>query len=111
MPSLARDDEDRLGADIGIRLHDLPRGGKNLGLFLLALDVLAIELLCERAHLLAEGLVGRQQEPRRNVRRAHPAGRVHTRSQHERHMETVDRLARQAGDVEQRTKADFVRAL
>ena len=64
----------------------------------------------ERAHLLAHRLVARQQQPRRDVGRAHAAGGVHARRDHEGDVIAVDRLAGQAGDVEQRAQADLVRA-
>ena len=85
-------------------------GREDLGFLLLALDVLAVELQRERAHLLAPA-------PRRSasssrvgdVGRAHAAGGVDARRQHERDVIAVDRLAGQAADVEQRAQADLVR--
>ena len=72
-------------------------------------DVLAIELLRQRPRFVAHRFVARQQQPGRDVRRAHPAGGVHARRQHERDVIAVDGLAGQAGDVEQRAQADLVR--
>ena len=46
-----------------------------------------------------------------DVRRAHAAGGVDARRQHEADVIAVDRLAGQAGDVEQRAQADLVRSL
>ena len=110
VPAVAGDDEDRSRADVRI----------GLTIFLAAATIsassscrrtfLAIELHRQRPHLLRHRLVGGQQEPRRDVRRAHAAGRVDARRQHERDVIAVDRLPGQAGHVEQRAQADLVRA-
>ena len=73
-------------------------------------DVLAVELFGQRPRLVAQRLVGRQQQPGRDVRRAHAAGGVDPRREHERDVVAVDGLARQAADVEQRAQADLVRS-
>ena len=52
-----------------------------------------------------------QQQPRRDVGRAHAAGGVDARRHHEADVIAVDGLAGQAGGLEQRAQADLVRAL
>ena len=74
-------------------------------------DVLAIELQRQLAHLLGHRLVVRQEQARGDVGRAHAPGGVHARRQHEADVIAVDRLSRQARDVEQRPQADLVRPL
>ena len=63
------------------------------------------------ARLVAQRLVGREQQARRDVGRAHAPGRVHARRQDERDLVAVDRLAGQARRLEQRAQADRVRPL
>ena len=88
---------------------DLLRRRQDLGFFLLPLDVLAIELQRQLPHLLGQRLVVGEQQARRDVRRAHAAGGVDARREHEADVIAVDRLAGQAADVEQRAQADLVR--
>ena len=51
-----------------------------------------------------------QQQPQRDVGRAHAAGGVHARREHERHVVAVDRLPREARALDERAQADLVRA-
>ena len=88
----------------------LPRLGDDRGLFLLAARVLLVQLLGQLARLVRQRLVARQQQPRRDVRRAHAAGRVHPRRQAEADVVAVDALPGQAGRVDQRPQPDLVRA-
>ena len=97
MPAVAGHDEDRARADIGIGLHDLLRGGEDLGFFLLPPDVLAVELQRPAPRLVAHRFVARQQQPRGDVGRAHASGGVDARREHERDVVAVDRLAGEAG--------------
>ena len=110
MPSLAGDDEHRSRADIRIGLDDLPRRREDLRLFLLAPQVLPIELHRETPRLVGHRLVGREQQPRGDVGRAHAPRRVDARRQQKRDVVAVDRLAGQPRDVEQRAQSDLVRA-
>ena len=68
VPAVAGDDEDRSRADVRIGLHDLLRGGEDLGFLFLPPDVLAVELQRQRAHLVAHRFVAGQQQPRRRCR-------------------------------------------
>ena len=95
VPPLGGQDEHRSGTDIGIGLDDLPGRRENRGFFLLPADVFAIEQQRQRACFLAHRLVAREQQPRRDIGRAHAAGRVDPWGQHERDVVAVDRLARQ----------------
>ena len=61
------------------------------------------------ARFVAHRFVGREQQPRGDVGRAHAPRRVHARREDERHVVAVDRLAAQARGVEQRAQADGVR--
>ena len=110
MPAFAADDQDVVGADGRIGLDRLLRLRHELGFFVLALEVLVVQLLREPARLLLERVVGREQQPGRDVRRAHAAGRVDARREHERDLIAVDGLAGQAAAVEQRAQADGVRS-
>ena len=85
-------------------LHDQVR------LLLLAAEVLVIELLGQRPRLVTHGLVGRQQQPRRDVGRAHAPRGVDARREDEADLVAVDRLARQARRLEQRAQSDGVRS-
>ena len=67
-----------------------------LGLLLLPPQVLVVELLREAARFVAHRFVGGQQQPRGDVRRAHAAGGVDARREHERDVIAVDGLAGQA---------------
>ena len=109
VPAVARHHEHGSRADFRIRLHDLPGVGDDLGFFLLAADILAIELLRERARLVGHRLVAREEQPRRDIGRAHPAGGVDARSYHEPDMVAVDLASGEAADVEQGPKAYLVR--
>ena len=104
-----RDDQHRLRADVRVGLDDLLRGGRDRGFLFAPADVLAVELHGQGAGFLAHGFVARQQQPRRDVGRAHAAGGVDARGQHERDVVAVDGLPRQAGHIEQRSQADLVR--
>ncbi len=97
VPAFAGDDQHRARADVRIGLDDLLRGREDLGFLLLPPDVLAVELLRQRPRFVAHRLVARQQQPRRDVGRAHAAGGVDARREHERDVIAVDRLAGQAG--------------
>ena len=79
VPALAGDDDHRARADVEIGVDDLSRLRDDLGLLLLAPEVLAVELLGERARLVGHRFVGRQQQPGGDVGRAHAAGGVHAR--------------------------------
>ena len=57
MPAFAGDDEHRSGADVGIGLDDLLRGGQDLRFFLLPAHVLAVELQRQRPRLVAHRFV------------------------------------------------------
>ena len=61
------------------------------------------------ARLVAHRLAGGEQQPGRDVRRAHAPGGVDARRDHERDLVAVDRLAGEAGRVEQRAQPDGVR--
>ena len=110
VPSLAGDDEHRPRAHGRIGLDDLPGSRQNPRFLLLTPDVLAVELQRQGPHLLAQRLVGREQQPRGDIRGAHAAGRVHARRQHERNVIAVDGLAGQPGHVEQGPQAYLMRA-
>ena len=56
VPAVAGDDQDRSRADVRIGLHDLLRGGQNLGFLFLTPDVLAVELQRELRALLRPSL-------------------------------------------------------
>ncbi len=111
VPSLAGDDEHRSRSDFGIGLDHLARLGDDVLLFLASARVLDLELFGEAARLVGHPLVGGQQQPRRDVGRAHAAGGVDPRREHEGDVVAVDLLAGQAGGVEQRAQADLVRSL
>ena len=78
---------------------------ENLGFLFLPPDVLAIELQRELPHFFGQRLVVGEEQPRGDVRRAHAPGGVHARREHEADVVAVDRLAGQAGDIEQRAQA------
>ena len=61
------------------------------------------------ARLVAHRFVGGEQQPRRDVGRAHAPGGVDPRRKDEADLIAVDRLAGQPGGVEQRAQADGVR--
>ena len=67
MPALPGDDQHRAGADLRVGLHDLLRGGKNLGFFFLTANVLAIELNGERLGFFSERLIAGQEQTRRKI--------------------------------------------
>ena len=91
---------------------DLPRLRDDLRLLLLAAEVLGVELLGERRALRrAIASSDGQQQPGGDVRRAHAAGGVDARREHEADVIAVDLLAGQAADVEQRSQPDLVRTL
>ena len=104
------DDEDVVRADRRVGFDGLFRLGDELGLLGLAAQVLVVQLLGEPARFVDRRFVGREQQTHGDVRRAHPAGRVHTRRQDEADVVAVDRLAGQARRFEQRAQADGVRA-
>ena len=81
-----------------------------LRFLLLPAEVLVVQLLRQRARFVAERLVGRQQQARRDVGRAHAPRGVDARREHERDLVAVDRLAGQARCLEQRAQADRVRS-
>ncbi len=108
MPPVAADDQDVVRADGGIGLDRLLRGRHELRLFLLAPQILVVQLLGERAGLLLERAVGGEEQPRRDVGRAHAAGGVDAGRQHERDLIAVDGLAGQPAAIEQRPQADGV---
>ena len=97
-----------MGAHIGVRLHHFLRRRQNAGLFLLTLDVLAVELQGELPHFVGQRFVRREQQARRDIGAAHAAGGIHAGRQHERDVKAVDGLAGQAAHVQQRAQADFV---
>ena len=63
----------------------------------------------ERARLVGHHLVGREQQARGDVGRAHAAGRIHARPDDEADVIAVDLLAGQTADVEQRPQPHLVR--
>ena len=73
--------------------------------------VLAVQLPRQILRFRGHRLVGRQQQPRGDVRAGHPSRGVHSRRDLKRHMAAVDRLACEARDFDQRAQADLVRAL
>ena len=79
-----------------------------LRLLLLPPGVFVAELLRERARFFPQRFVGREQQAGRDVGRAHAPGGIDARRQHESDVITVDRLAGQAGGVEQRPEPDGV---
>ena len=111
VPALAGDHEHGLRADVRIGLDDLLGGGEDGGFLFAPADVLRVELHGQRAGFVAQRFVARQQQARGDIGRAHAAGGVDARRQHERDVIAVDRLAGEARDVEQRSQADLVRAL
>ncbi len=96
MPALAADDEDVVRADCRVCFDGLLRLADELGFFLLPAQVLVIQLLREIARFLGHLFVRREEQPRRDVRAAHPAGRVDARRDHERDLVAVDRLSGEA---------------
>ena len=111
MPAFARHDEDAARADGRIGLDDLPGAREDRRLFFLPPHVLAVELPRQILRFRRHRLVGRQQQPRGDVRARHPARGVHARRDLKRHMAAVDRLAGQAGHFDQRAQTDLVRSL
>ena len=111
VPAFAGDDQDAPGADLGIGLDDLLRLGEDVLILLAAARVLGLELVGKRLGFVGHRFVGREQQPRGDVRRAHAAGGVDARRDHEADVIAVDRLSGQAGGFEQRAQADLVRPL
>ena len=111
MPSVPRHHQNASGADGRVGLHQLPGVRENRGFFLPPSRVLAIELPGELTHLIGHALIRCQEQPRRNVGARHPAGRVDTRRNHERHVGAVDGLTRQPCGLEQRAESDPVGAV
>ena len=111
MPSLTGDDDHRAGADLQIGLDDVAGRRDDVGLFLLASQILGIELLRQLARLPGHRLVRSKQQSGGNVWRAHPSCRVDARREHEADVIAVDLLARQPAAVQQRAQADLVRPL
>ena len=72
-------------------------------------EVFLVELGRELPRFLPHRFVGREQEPRRDVRRAHPSGGVDARGEHECDLVAVDRLADESAAVEQRAQPDCMR--
>ena len=96
VPAVAADDEHVVRADGGVGFNRLLRLRDEIGFFLLAAQVLVVQLLRQRARFIAMRLVGGEQQPRRDVGRAHPARGVHARRQHEADLVAVDGLAASA---------------
>ena len=94
VPALARDDEHGARTDVGIVLDQLARLGHDGGFLLLPARVLVVELLGQRPRFLGQRLVDGQQQPRRDVGRAHAARGVDARRDHEADVIAVDGLAR-----------------
>ena len=111
MPPFAGHHENAPGADRRIGLDDLPGARKDRRLFFLPPDVLAVELPGQLLRLRGHRLVGRQQQPRGDIRARHPAGRIHPRRDLKRHVAAVDGLAGQSRHLDQRAQADLVRPL
>ena len=110
VPAFAGDDEDRVRADVRVVLDGAARLGEDLLLLRLPAQVLLVELLGERARLGRHRLVGGQQQPRRDVGRRHPPGRVDARREDERRRCSCrSSCPARPGDVEQRPQADLVR--
>ena len=109
VPALPRHHDHGSRADLEIGLDGFPRGGNDIGLFLLTPDVLRIELLGELSGLGAHRFVRGQQQARGDVRRAHTSGGVHSRGEHEADVIAVDLLAGEPAHVEQRSEPDLVR--
>ena len=109
MPPFAADDEHVVRPDGRVGLDRLLRLADELGLFLLAAQVLVVQLLRQPAGLLGHGFVGGEEQPRRDVRAAHAPGGVDARRDDERHLVAVDCLAGQPRGFEQRAEADGVR--
>ena len=110
VPAFTGDDQHRSRSDVGIVVDELPSFRNDGGLFSLAPSVFDVQLFRQRACLVAQGLVGGQQQPCRDVRRTHAASSVHARREDEADVITVDGLPGQAGRVNERTQPDLVRS-
>ena len=109
MPAEAADHQHVVRPDRRIGLDRLFRLRDELGLLLLAAEVLVVQLLRQSARFALHRVAGREQQPGRDVRRTHPPGGVDARRDHEGDLIAVDRLAGEPRRVEQRAQSDGVR--
>ena len=109
MPAFAGHDEHGAGADVGIALDDLLRLGDDRRLFLLAADVLLVQLLGQRPAPLRPAPRRRPAAGASRCRACHAAGGVDPRRQDEADVVAADALAGKPGAVEQGLQADLVR--
>ncbi len=108
VPAVAGHDQHRSRPDARVRLNNLPGSRDDRGFLFLSAGVLAVELQRERARQVPHRLVVRQEQPRRNVGRAHPAGRIHAGRQDEGDVIAVDGLAAQPAHLDERPQPDLV---
>ena len=112
VPAVAADDEHVVRADRGVGLDRLLRlrdDVRFLGCWRWRFS--SFSCCASAARLVAMRFVGGEQQARRDVGRAHAAGGVDARREHEADVIAVDGLAGQAGGLEQRAQADRVRPL
>ena len=110
VPAFAADDEHVVRADGRVGLDGLLRLGDEIRFLGLAPEVFLVELRRELTGFVAHRFVGREQEPRRDVGRAHPSSGVDARCEHECDLVAVDGLADEATAVEQRAQPDRMRS-
>ena len=110
MPPVASDNDDRARSHVEIRIDGPPRLRDDIGLLLLAAEVLGVQLIGKGTRLVGHCFVGCQQQPRGNVWGAHAPGGVHTRANDKPDVVAVDLFARQTARFEQRAKPNLVRA-
>jgi len=108
MPALAGHDQHVARADVGVAFDARLRLGDDRLLLLLAALVLAVERLGQLPRLVRHRLVDEEEEPCRQVGRAHAAGRVEARREHERDVVAVDRPAGEPRGLEQGAEPDRV---
>jgi hypothetical protein len=84
-----------------VRLDRLARRGHDVGFLLLATDVLGIELLRQFAGFVAHRLIRGQQQPSRDVGRAHSPRGVDARGQHEADVIAIDLFSDQPAHIKQ----------
>ena len=110
VPALPRHDQHGPRADVRVVLDQALRLGDDGAFLGLPALVLRVQLRRQPPRLVEHAVVGRQQQPQGDVRRAHAPGRVHARRDDERHVIAVNRLAAEARRLDERPQAGLVRA-